>query len=232
MTHASRRPTLLLAWAGIAGPAMFAALVTVSPLFQPGYDWREEDISALFASDAAHPWLMASGVLALGLGTLALAAASRRNLDRGEASDIGCALLLGLGIVISGAAFFHNDCSTETKACAARVRAGHVSWQHHVHDAASGLIFLLLLAAPLVLAHAFRADGRWSGMYGWSMATGLAGAVLLIAYLVRPVEAGVLQRAAIGLPVLWLATVGWRLTRADAASASAPHPVPLRRVLR
>ena len=209
----SPRPTSLLAWAGVAGPVAFVITVVIATLVEAGYDWQEEDISALFAKDASHPWVAASGVLALGLGTIALAGGLRGALARGEPADIGLVLLVGLGVVICVAATFHNDCSTETTACAAKVRTGDVSWQHHVHDAASGLIFLLFLASPLVLAHAFRADPRWRTMYGWSRVTGILGLVLLATYLVTPTGAGVLQRLAIGLPVLWLATVSWRLAR-------------------
>lgn len=213
MDLALARPTRVLAWAGVAGPAIFGLAVVLAPFLQPGYDWQQEDVSALFARDAAHAWVMASGVSALGIGTIALAGGVRRTLARGEPADIGVILLGALGVVTCLASVFHNDCSTETTACAAKVRAGAVSWQHHTHDAASGLIFLLFLASPLVLAHAFRADARWHGMYAWSQVAGIVGLVLLTAYLVAPAGGGVLQRLAIGLPVLWLATVSWRLTR-------------------
>jgi hypothetical membrane protein len=207
------RSTWLLAWTGFAGQTSFTLAVVFSPALEPRYDWVQEDISALFARDAAHPWVTASGVLALGLGVIALAAGLRDALARGEAADIGRVLLAGLGVVICLAAVFHNDCSTETTSCAARVRTGHVSWQHHVHDAASALIFVLLLACPLVLAHAFRAEQRWSGMYQWSLVTGLLGLGLLVTYFLVPHGGGALQRLAIGLPVSWLASVSWRLIR-------------------
>lgn len=213
MDRPPARPARALAWAGVAGPALFGSAAVVAPFLQPRYRWRQEDLSALFAQDAAHPWVMVSGVIGLGTGTVALAVGLRDGLGRGEAADIGRVLLAGLGAVICVAAVFRNDCSTETAACAARVRAGQVSWHHHVHDAASGLIFVLLLASPLVLAHAFRPDPRWRGGYGWSIVTGVLGLALLVTYLVTPVGAGVLQRLAIGLPVLWLAIVSWRLAR-------------------
>jgi hypothetical protein len=47
----------------------------------------------------------------------------------------------------------------------------------------------------------------------WSQVTGILGLLLLATYLVAPAGGGVLQRLAIGLPVLWLATVSWRLVR-------------------
>jgi hypothetical membrane protein len=230
MDRATAPPTRLLAWAGLAGPAVFTLAVVLSSALEPRYDWIEEDISALFARDAAHPWVMATGVLALGLGVIALAAGLRGALARGEAADIGLVLLAGLGTVICVAAAFHNDCSTETASCAARVRTGDVSWQHHVHDAASALIFVLLLASPLVLAHAFRADPRWSCMGRWSMATGLLGLGLLVTYLLVPHGGGALQRLAIGVPVSWLASVSWRLIRVTSTdgpnAAIAPEGVP------
>lgn len=209
------RPAPVLGWAGLAGQVVFALAVAFTPALQPRYDWTQEDVSALFARDAVHPWAMASAVVVLGLGTIAIGVGLRGTLERGEAADIGRILVLGLGLAICLAGVFHNDCSTAAPACAARVRAGHVSWQHHVHDAVSGLIFLLLLASPLVLAHAFRLDARWDGMYRWSLATGLVGLALLAAYLLAPSDGGVLERLAIGLPVLWLASVSWRLIRSS-----------------
>jgi hypothetical membrane protein len=220
------RPTRLLAWAGFAGPVGFTLAVVLSPSLEPRYDWLREDISALFARDAAHPWVMASGVLALGLGSIALAAGLHGTLDRGEPADIGRVLVLGLGIAVCTAAIFRNDCSTETVACAARVRTGDVSWQHHVHDASSGLIFVLLLASPLVLAHAFRADPRWAGMDRWSTVTGIVGFALLLAYFFAPGGGGLLQRLAIGVPVLWLAGVSWHLTRIKSSQVAGAPTAP------
>ena len=45
-----------------------------------------------------------------------------------------------------------NDCSSELAACKARIDAGDISWQHGLHDAVSGLLFLALVVAQLVLA--------------------------------------------------------------------------------
>jgi len=64
-------------WLGrlaLAGPIAFTIAWLVGGLVQDEYSPRREDISALAASDAQHAWIMITGFVLLGVGTVALAA--------------------------------------------------------------------------------------------------------------------------------------------------------------
>ncbi len=150
-------------WLGrlaVAGPIAFTIAWLVGGLVQDEYSARKEDISALAAMDAQHAWIMITGFVLLGLGTVALAAGLASTL-RYPSAAIGSVLLMIAGIGLAVAGLARNDCSSELPACAARVDAGEVSWHHQVHDNVSLIIFLALIAAPLVFARAFGRDDRW-----------------------------------------------------------------------
>ena len=216
-------------WLGrlaIAGPIAFTVAWVIGGLAQDEYSIRREDISALAALDAQHPWIMITGFLLLGAGTAALAIGLIRTL-KGRAATIGSILVLiaGVGIVVAGIA--RNDCSSELTPCADRVETGDVSWHHTVHDAVSLVIFLALIAAALVLARAFRRNERWHDLRGYSIVTGLVGFVLLVLYITEAAGSwnGVLQRAFVSVLFLWIALLGLRLIRVSAGQRSGADPV-------
>ena len=133
-------------WLGrvaVAGPIAFTIAWLIGGLVQDEYSFRQEDISALAALDAQHAWIMITGFVLLGVGTIALAAGLASTLKYPSAV-IGSVLLMiaGIGLAVVGLA--RNDCSTELQACAARVDAGEVSLHHQIHDNVSLIIFLAL----------------------------------------------------------------------------------------
>lgn len=196
---------------GAAGPLGFAVAAVAAQSLQVGYDPAVEDLSALAAQDAQHPWVMAAGILLLGTSVLALTVGLRPRLVRGEAAQLGGVILLLLGAALCAAAVLRNDCSTETVACAERVMAGQVSWTHHGHDVAAILVTVLFVACPLVLAAAFGRDPRWQHLRRPSQLAGVVGLVLLPAEMLVH-DAGAAQRLSIAVPLLWLVAVAVRLT--------------------
>jgi hypothetical membrane protein len=204
-------------WLGrlaMAGPIVFTIAWLIGGLAQDAYSFRQEDISALAAMDAQYAWVMITGFVLLGLGTVALAAGLVSTL-RYPSAVIGSVLLMigGIGLVVAGLA--RNDCSSELPACAARVDAGEVSWHHQVHDNVSLILFLALIAAPLVLARAFGRDDRWRPLRTYSILTGVLGLALLVLYIVVSAGAwsGLAQRTFVSVLFLWIAVVGFRLSR-------------------
>ena len=173
---------LVLGWLAVIGPVAFTLAWLLAGLTQDGYSPRREDISALAAVDAQHPWIMITGFLLLGIGTMALGVGLLVGALRGRAATIGGALVLLAGVALVVAGLARNDCSSELPACADRVDAGDVSWHHTTHDLVSLVLFLALIAAPLVLARAFRQDERWADLRTYSIVTGLLGLALLIVY--------------------------------------------------
>jgi hypothetical membrane protein len=204
-------------WLGrfaVAGPIAFTIAWLIGGLVQDEYSFGQEDISALAAMDAQYAWIMITAFVLLGMGTLALAAGLVSAL-RYRSAVIGSALLViaGIGVVVAGLA--RNDCSSELPACAARVDAGDVSWQHQVHDNVSLIIFLALIAAPLVFARAFSRDDRWRPLRTYSIVTGVLGFALLVLYVIEPVPTwnGLVQRIFVSVLLVWIAVVGFRLSR-------------------
>ena len=206
-------------WLGrlaLAGPIAFTLAWLVGGLVQDEYSAKQEDISALAALDAQHAWIMITGFVLLGVGTVALAAGLASAL-RYPSAVIGSVLLViaGIGLMVAGLA--RNDCSSELPACAARVDAGQVSWHHEVHDNVSLIIFLALIAAPLVLARAFGRDDHWRPLRAYSIVTGLLGFALLVLYVIAPAGTwnGLVQRIFVSVLFLWIAVLGLRLARVE-----------------
>ena len=212
-------------WLGrlaLAGPIAFTIAWLVGGLVQDEYSLRQEDISALAAMDAQHAWIMITGFVLLGLGTVALAAGLASTL-RYLSAAIGSVLLMIAGIGLTVAGLARNDCSSELPACAARVDAGEVSWHDQVHDNVSLILFLALIAAPLVFARAFGRDDRWRPLRTYSIVTGLLGFALLVLYVIGSAGTwnGLVQRIFISVLLVWIALVGFRLSRLEQAETGA-----------
>ena len=205
----------------VAGPIVFTVAWLVAWAVQDDYSPRHEDISALAALDAEQPWIMIAGFLALGLGITLLGLGLRlrlglpRALAGGLSALIGALLVTvaGIGLVVAGLA--RNDCSTELAACNAKVDAGDLSWHHSVHDLASLVIFVALIAAQLVLARAFRQDARWQDLRTYSMVSGGLSFALLVLYGSEAIgdSNGLVQRVFTAVPFVWVAVLGLRLRR-------------------
>jgi hypothetical membrane protein len=217
----------------VAGPVVFSAAWLVAWAAQDRYSPRREDISALAALDAQQPWIMVGGFLALAVGLVALGAGLLRAVAGGRVARVGALLVLlaGLGILVAGIA--RNDCSSELAACRARIDAGDVSWHHGVHDAVSGLVFLALGVAQLVLARAFRRDPSWRDLRAYSIVSGILTLALLALFGTGAIDGwnGLVQRIFLAVPLVWIMVLGIRLRRlasdrfarrAAAGSTSSP----------
>ena len=157
---------------------------------------------------------MITGFLLVGAGTVALGIGLAGALE-GRLARIGSILvaLAGVGILVAGLA--RVDCRSRLAACAARIDAGDVSWHSATHELVSLVVFLALVAAPLVLARAFSGSGPWRDLYIYSIITGVVGLVLLI-LLVSGVAGswgGVVQRLFLTALLVWIAILGARLIR-------------------
>jgi hypothetical membrane protein len=206
---------LVLGWLAVMGPIAFTIAWIVAEVLQDGYSLRRDYISELAALDARHAWIMITGFLLLGAGTVALGVGLAGALE-GRLARIGSILvaLAGVGAIVAGLA--RNDCRSRLAACAARIDAGEVSWHSATHEVASLVIFLALVAAPLVLARAFSSDESWRDLRAYSIATGVVGLLLLVLVftgVAGPSWTGVVQRVFVTVLLLWIAILGARLIR-------------------
>jgi Protein of unknown function (DUF998) len=116
--------------------------------------------------------LLGAGTVALGIGLVGVL--------EGTLARIGSIMVAFAGVGIIVASLARVDCRSRLPACAARIEAGDVSWHATTHELVSLLIFLALVAAPLVLSRAFSGGAPWRDLRAYSIARGVVGLVLLI----------------------------------------------------
>jgi hypothetical protein len=189
----------LLAPAGIAGPAIFTALVIVQGVLQPDYDHIRLPISAL----AAWPlgWIQQANFLVLGLSLIAFAAGLHKGIRPAKSASQGAAgaalvAMGGVGVIVSGAFSwtFVDGVLTEP--------APHVVGAITAF-ASTGL-------GLVRLSRRMSTDPGWRDLATYTKATGLAVLVLFVAVGFFAVGdgtplhawAGLLQRV---LCVVWFA---------------------------
>jgi hypothetical protein len=218
------------ALAGVAGPAAFTLAWVVSAFRQRGLSFATPQISGLAADNARDPWLMIGGFLLLGGGAIALGAALSSVLGGRGRDGGGPAAMQAAGVLTIATGLLRRD--------HVRLTSGPESWHNHAHDVVSAAAYVLLIAAPLLLARRFRtdprsADNRWRGL-PWPLAcAAIVSAVLLVAFYAGPHDSwdGTLQRIAVTLPLAAIAAVAVRLFAAageaspgDADASRHAHP--------
>jgi hypothetical membrane protein len=217
LTAANRR---LFGAGAVFGLAVALVAWTVASAIEPGYSVVNDDLSALAALGAAHPWITMTGELLLGIGIVALAAGLVGRFP-GRRAAIACWILLATGLTTVIQAVAREDCSTKVEGCRARIQAGDLSWHHWLHEATSALAFIGILLVPPLLARPFRNDPHWRDLARYSVATAVVGVVLLAVFLPTSDGAGggLTERVFLVVPLAWVAVVGVRLARAPGRAA-------------
>lgn len=196
--------------AGVVGPAAFTGAWIAGSLRQDRYPAADLQISGLAAPDARDPWIMIAGFLVLGGCSVAFGAALRDALGgRGRAGPAP-GLIQGAGVLTIAAGLLRRDHMLLT--------AGPVSWHNHAHDVISAVIYADLVLVQVLLAARFGRDTTeygWRAWRPWLLASAGVTAGLLIAFAADTSgpRAGILQRAAVTLPLAVLAAVAARLVR-------------------
>ncbi|HTZ27601.1 MAG TPA: DUF998 domain-containing protein [Streptosporangiaceae bacterium] len=238
---AGRRLPVLGGLAGLAGPAVFTAAWAVSSLLQTGHAATEVQISGLAAPDARDPWIMISGFLVLGCSSVVFGTALDRELGgsgregragragragpegragRAGWADLGPRLIQAAGLLTVAAGLLRRDRMLLTA-------PAHESWHNHAHDVVSALIYVALMAAPLLLARRFRGDPWWGPLRWPLVSASLATAAVLVVFFTGafPSWAGLLQRIGVSVPLAAVCAVAARLL----AAGGEPQPAGERR---
>lgn len=143
-----------LAWLAIAAQVLFVVSWVVAGALQPGYSHLDSGVSALGGRGTAHPWIVNTGIVLLGLGIAALGPCVIAVLPRRRATRVAAALFVASGIAFALIAAFPIDCDLAHHACRARHDAGLLSWRTDAHLWASLVFDLLFIATPFALARA------------------------------------------------------------------------------
>src|SRR5262245_18231176 len=159
----------LLACGAVAGP-MYVTVTMVEALTRDGFDLRQHRFSWLTAGDLG--WIHQSSMVLVGVLTVLLAVGVRQMLRTGRGAVWGPRLLglFGVAYIIGGllradpVAGFPPGTTPEME---------HTTWQGAVQNASRSVSSLLLIAASLVFAGWFAAQGRrgWAWFYGAAMPT-------------------------------------------------------------
>lgn len=210
-----RRVALAGAIAGVLGPVAFSAAWIAAAFRQRGLAFAAPQISGLAADDAHDPWLMISGFVLLGGCAIGFGAGLATALGGGRRAGPGPVAIQLAGVLTIAAGLLRRDHVLLT--------TGPESWHNHAHDVVSAVVYLLLVAAPLLLGRRFSGDQRWRGLTAPLMASSAASAALLVAFYSAPGWSwdATLQRIAVSLPLAAIVAVAIRLLSVAASAAPA-----------
>jgi hypothetical membrane protein len=183
---------------GATAPLAFLALSVLAGLARPGYDIVEQTISDLAVG--SHGWIQVANFLVLGVGLVAFA------ITRGPRRG---ALFAVAGACAIAVAFFPTDL-----AGAAETSSGAM------HDMLSLVMFLALIGAIAMNG------GRRAALVTFALLVVFAGFAGDVGDPLHSV-AGLVERAFIGVPLVWIAVsaaqqlqaVAPRIRRVEAADA-------------
>jgi hypothetical protein len=196
----------MLACGLIAGP-LFVATAIVQILTRDGFDLRRHPLSLLSVGE--HGWIQVTNFILAGVISIIFSLGVGRVLTDGPGSRWGprfCALF-GLGLVIGGV--FKADPALGFPAGAPEGYPEHLTTHAMIHAVAPPLAFLSLIAACLVIARRFAADGLRRA----ALITRIVAAVCFV--LSVPVGPGFSIRlfVAVALAFAWLAAYAVFLLR-------------------
>ena len=146
----------MLAAGVIAGP-LFVATVAAQLFTRAGFDLRRHPVSLLSVGE--HGWIQVTNFILAGVLSILFSVGVARVLAAGPGSRWGprfCALF-GVGLVIGG--IFKADPALGFPAGAPEGYPEHITTHGMIHAFAPPLAFLSLIAACLVIARRFAADG-------------------------------------------------------------------------
>jgi hypothetical membrane protein len=148
----------------MAGPILFTLLVILQGLLQPDYSHVKEPISALAAWPAS--WIQNLNFFVLGALMTAFVLGLNHGVRPSPRGIVGFALLLlgSIGIVLAGVFPWRlmNGVPTETPQ----------------HVGAAVTVFAFTPLGLIVFSRRMKADQRWQGLAGYTLATGIVMALL------------------------------------------------------
>ena len=192
---------ILLLGGGVAAPLAAVILAVIAGFSEPDYSQIEDHLSGLASVPSTTRWVMTPAFLAAGIGAILFAVGLGRFIGPTRAMTV--ALLAGVFTVLVG--IFPRSCVT--------VACADPAWHHRLHDVFSVPAYGTLIAVPvMVSAHTeLGVSRRWAGF------TAVTAAGLGVVFVTDLVSGwgGLVQRALVVVPLIWLAGTATRLTRRD-----------------
>jgi hypothetical membrane protein len=206
------RMTRRLAWAGVAGVAVYVVIDVALAFLRPDYSLlhnAESDYGV-----GPWSWLMDVNFLLRCAATLAVVAAMARGMARPPALRAALALLMVWAVASGLLAFFPDDPAGTPATPSGRI-----------HLLIALIAFLAVAAGTLMASIAMHDDPSWRSLSVPLMViSGLAILVLLLlgrhGFAARS-DGGLLERIFLALELLWLLLVGLRLAGGPALEPAA-----------
>lgn len=197
------------AFAGVAGPVAFTAAWVAGSLRQTGRGALSVQLSGLAAPDARDPWIMITGFLVLGGCTVWFGQELARHVG-----GLAPRFIQGAGLLTVAAGLLRRDHMELT--------SGPVSWHNEAHNVVSLVLYVDLVLAQLLLARRFDVVPSWRR---YLLGSGIATAVALAVFLpdTTSADAGILQRIAVTIPLVAMASVAARLTAVSPSRPGRPR---------
>jgi len=163
-------PTRVLLACGAVGGPMYVMVTMAEALTRNGFDLRQHRFSWLTTGDLG--WIHQSNMVLVGVLTVLLAVGVRQMLRTGRGAVWGPRLLalFGVAYIIGGLLRADPVVGFPPGTTPEMV---HTTWQGAVQNASRSVSSLLLIAASLVFAGWFAAQGRrgWAWFYGAAIPT-------------------------------------------------------------
>ena len=210
-------PLRLAAVCGLLAPITFVTGFVLGGLAQPdAYSPVHDDLSDLGALTASSPWLYnqiganLTGLLVVGFALGLWAALGRSVLGR-----LGAVALLAVGVGLFLDGLVRLDCQGIDVGC------DNSSWHATAHKVESGFTGAAFIAAPLLLAFAFRGLPEWRDR--WLPTLLALPALVVTSVVVGLIGTGAGNLAASTVWFLWLALVAAHLLHPGGAAGRATH---------
>lgn len=203
-----------LALGGVLAPVLFAMAVVVSAELRPDYSHYSQFMSELGETGGRSATVMNfAGFFSTGLLVFLASVALFSSFGATWVGALGaaCFSAAGLGMFASGIFSCDLSCTPDTPTRA-----------QQLHDIAGAITFPALVSAPLILGLRFRKLDEWRSMFPYSVLTTILGLFAVIALVWSVPErsgTGVFQRLVLGLSLVWLAIVSWRMWTGAAMTA-------------
>ncbi len=211
MTQNRTNPDKMLrfpALCGISAPIIFVIVMIVAGFFYEDYSHVTQAISELGGVEAQYPIVQNANFIVFGILVVAFAFGLHRGIGDGRGSRLGPILVGIFGIIAVAHAFLPCDAGCEFKSL--------IGALHNLTGLSS---FLALCVGILVTSRRLKGDPNWQSYRGYSLLTGVAALVSLVAWIgvskAAGVDAvsGVLQRVFTGIVLLWIEVVAIQLLR-------------------
>lgn len=170
------RVTKSLIGCGVVAGPVFVLVSGIQALTREGFDPTRHAWSLL--SNGSLGWIQITNFVLTGLMVAALAVGLRRALPPGRGSTWAPRLIGAYGVGLVAAGVFRADPALGFPP-GTPPDAREVSWHGMVHFASAGIGFACLIAACLVIARRFAAEGH----RGWATFSRVTGVVFLAGFL-------------------------------------------------